>query len=151
MRQVLKWINPLANLFGFYTAYTLTVPEFIGVTQSDNLRETLLRQGYEPPPKLWIIPLSAAKTHPVTGDIHAWTLRQIDSDSPRHQYHIHVFTTDTGLSVASHYELRPDLKRIAGETHKERMDRLRTHYRPVWGDEYIRGKAPDSLTSELYQ
>jgi len=62
------------------------------------------------------------------------------------------------LAIATHYELRPDLRKLAGETHGDRVARLRTHYRPMWGDDYVRGKTcgkleevlrPSSATGEL--
>jgi hypothetical protein len=43
--------------------------------------------------------------------------------------------------IFSHYEYRPDFTRVGDESTSDMIARLRTHYRPEWGDSYIRGKA----------
>ena len=142
-------MNPIANRYGFYTSYELTEPEFIGIAKSRHLRKKLERDGWTRPPTIAGIPLSAVKTHPDTGQPHNWTLRYPDPDRPRQQYHLHAFKTSQGTEVACHYELRPDLKMLEGESPQDRRDRLTTHYRPKWGEDYIRGKHPEAIQSYL--
>jgi hypothetical protein len=49
------------------------------------------------------------------------------------------------LHAYSHYEFRPDFKRVGDETTGEMINRLRTHYRPEYGDDYVQGKADPTL------
>ena len=142
-------LNPLAKRLGFYTAYKITTKEFIGLAEWPNLDCRLRSLGYIRPPTVACIPLSAAKTHPVTGSIHDLTLRKVDPNDNRRQYHVHAFRMDSMAAIASHYELRPDLCKLAGETHEQRKQRLATHYRPVWGSDYIRGSRCDRIDTIL--
>ena len=149
MKRLAKWLNPLAKRLGLYTSYELTPKEFVGVADRRCIASRLRARGYRSPPRVAGIPLSAAKTHPVTGAIHDLTLRKPDPQDHARQYHIHGFRFDSMLAIATHYELRPDLCKLPGETHGDRVARLRTHYRPVWGDDYVRGKTCGKLEEVL--
>jgi hypothetical protein len=144
-----KALNPLANRFGFYTAYQLSTKEFIGIAKWDGLATRLEEIGYEPPPRIGCIPLSAAKTHPVTGATHNLTMRKLDPQDNTRQYHVHAFRMDTVAAIASHYELRPDLMRLPEESSQERKERLETHYRPIWGEDYLRGEKCEDIQQVL--
>jgi hypothetical protein len=149
VKRLAKAINPLAKRLGFYTAYQLHPKEFVGVADRRCLRKRLHARGYNRPPRIGCIPLSATKTHPVTGAIHDFTMRKPDPEDNRLQFHIHGFRFDSVVAIASHHELRPDLRRLAGESPADRKQRLKTHYRPVWGDDYIRGKTCQLLEEVL--
>jgi len=166
---LLKQLDPIARKIGFYTSYELDESEYIGSVDintenvfeaSENLRppfvmerdfyRTLETNGYEKPPTFAGIPLAAAKEHPETGRVHDVSLRKIDEDNPRMQYHIHYWIERSGkgakAEIYSHYEYRPDFARVADETTGEMIERLRTHYRPDYTNgEYIQGKADPTL------
>lgn len=64
--------------------------------------------------------------------------RIVDEWAPEEcQYHLHLFDVDGVLEVYSHYEVRPDLLRPSPS-----IERLRTHYRPEYGEDYVKGLAP---------
>lgn len=138
-------LDPLARLFGYYTAYSLSSPEYVG-TLKQSIPEThnyLKHNAYQPQR------LSAAKRHPDHGRLHDLSLRYIPSTHPdgalgtplaqefdpeECQFHVHIFRTAEGVDVFSHYESRPDLMRP-----NISRKRLRTHYRPTWDETYLRG------------
>lgn len=137
--------NPIARRFNQYTAYTIRDSERIGVKQEDlsETREYLRTQGYEPQI------LSAAKMHPETAQPHDLSYRRVPDShppgasdklieekfSPREcQFHVHAFSVDGQMHLFSHYEARPDLWSPTVD-----ISRLQTHYRPDYGQEYIRG------------
>ena len=145
MKKLLVKADPIARRFGFYTAYEIPEKEYVGSAWFPlgvhDVRKYLLNNGYE---ELKL--LEAAKFHPKTGDVHTYSARKVDSEIPRWQYHAHVWNRDgDNIEVFSHYELRPDLRRINGESWNQMYDRLREHYRPDWGETYIRGKACDDV------
>ena len=144
----LKKLDPIARKIGFYTSYTLDEAEYIGDGKLAIVRQ-LREGGYETPPTFAGIPLAAAKEHPETGRVHDVSLRKVDEDNPRMQYHIHYWIERTGdeaeVEIYSHYEFRPDFKPVGEETTGEMIERLRTHYRPVYGDDYVQGKADESV------
>lgn len=145
-------IDPLVRPFDLYTAYPLSEKERIGTTPTgpkgvDRARRRLRDRGYEPQY------LSAAKRHPRTGQLHDLSFRRVPHEHPFEilkpdaeafaiqswrpaecQYHVHVFDLGDVLDWFSHYELRPDF-------FKPDLDvvRLTTHYRPRYGEEYLRG------------
>lgn len=96
----------------------------------------LIREGYEPTPTLGPIPLEAAKTRRGDTRTHDISLRRIDPDNPRRQWHLHGWIESDGLNLHSHYEYRPDLRPVAGETWGEAIDRAREHLKPSWGTEW---------------
>mgnify|MGYP000320657533 FL=1 len=139
-----KRFDPLARRFGFYLSYTISEEEFIG-TLSPGWVSTLKANGYEPSPRIMGIKLEAAKIHPETGAVHDFSLRKVDPENPKYQYHAHMWTRSDGLArVAVHYEARPDVRRIGDESLSDAKQRLQTHYRPE-GDEYLKGVADDTL------
>ncbi len=138
-------VNPIARRFNQYTAYTIRDPERIGAIQEDvpGTREYLRACGYEPQF------LSAAKKHPQTGQPHDLSYRRVPDSHPpgtgdkliaenfrpqECQFHVHAFHVADQMQLFSHYEARPDL--LSPEVD---ISRLRTHYRPEYGQEYIRG------------
>jgi len=154
LNSLLAALNPLAERAGLYTAYELTPEERIGVVEDTTVPRTvrLLRsRGYETSPTFAGIPLQAAKLHPEAGEVHQASLRRIDPQNPRRQYHVHLWATWDGTEIFSHWEYRPDFTRVGQEAYSDMRFRLKTHYRPDWDtDDYERGKADDyvrSLTS----
>lgn len=146
MKHWLVAIDPLVRRFGLYTSYKISKDEYVGQIASDSPRNDLEAIGYEPSPTVGGVPLQAAKTHHETGDVHDLSLRKVDPENERMQYHVHVWDDE----VYSHHEYRPDFQRVADESHTDRIERLKTHYRPEWDtDEYTRGKACDELLSAL--
>lgn len=138
-------VNPLARRLGLYTAYPLGTPEHIGTVEQsmDEARSFLDHCGYEPQ---W---LSAAKRHPRTDQLHDLSYRRVPNQHPSEatgtrlarefepqecQYHTHWFHDLEGIEVFSHYELRPDFWRPTLS-----LIRLRKHYRPAYGTEYLLG------------
>jgi len=121
-----------------YYAYELEKAERVKTVPNtlDAIEGWLTRRGYEQPPRLAGIPLEAAKTHPETGQVHDKSLRRVDPDNPTRQWHIHLFEVDGVVEVFSHYELRPDVRRVAGESLTDAYGRLQEHLRPSWGSEW---------------
>ncbi len=111
-----------------YRAYELPAREHVGsVDQSVvQVRQHLVELGYE------FGYLSALKYHWEKGAPDSGSYRRVDPAHPRWQWHVHLFELGNTVDVASHYEYRPDLRCVAGETHPERVQRLREHYRPTW-------------------
>ena len=140
-----------------YLAYDLEA-ERVGVAPSHlsvhEVREWLQSRGYGRSPRVGPIPLEAAKRHPETGETHDLALRKvgeagddrhaaaIKADDPRHtQYHVHGFERDGRVELHSHFEWRPDARRLPGEGLTDVYERLRSHYRPssYGGGAYLRG------------
>lgn len=120
-----------------YVAYPLHALEYIGKSSKsvDALWSDLQELGYS------IGYLSALKYH-WDGDVpDCGSYRRIDPANERWQWHVHLFENGDGVELASHYEFRPDLRRVASETHNERMERLREHYRPKWSTRYDEDEA----------
>jgi hypothetical protein len=140
--ELLKAIDPLARKVGLYTSYQLSQKEYVGLFEAPI--SELKAAGYEHPPTFAGIGLEAAKQHPLNQSVHDVSLRKVDPNNPRMQYHIHIWDYRP-KELYSHYEFRPDLKVLAGETLSEAIERLRTHYRPEWGESYIRGKADQTV------
>jgi len=139
--------GPLRRLSGgrLYYAYELEKAERVGAVDSaywgsDYSRRVFIDHlksgGYERPPTFGGIPLEAAKTHPDTRQVHDLSLRRVDPDNPRRQWHIHLFEVDGVVMVFSHYELRPDFGRVGKESWREAYERLKEHKRPSWGSEW---------------
>lgn len=137
--------NPIARLFGYYTAYPLDPNEYLGTADLtlDSALSILWRYGYQPQ---W---LSAAKRHPETNRLHDASYRRVPNEHPKAaagrrlvtdfepkqcQFHVHLFELEDGVEFYSHYEARPDFVRPDIS-----LGRLRTHYRPQWGETYLQG------------
>jgi hypothetical protein len=135
-----------------YTAYRIGPDERVGrVSGSVDAARSLLRDsGYEPQH------LSAAKARPSAttpfddDDLHALSYRRIPTEHPDEwaredwrpdqcQYHVHAFERADGTDLFSHYELRPHLLPLRDESVTTALRRLRTHYRPEYGRDYLRG------------
>ena len=145
MKDLLVRLDPYLRKVNLYSAYTLSEDEFIGnaktVTDDYYIVYELKERGYEE-----LSLLEAAKKHPETGEVHHDSFRRVDPESPRWQWHIHLWGTDGAYAeVYSHYELRPDFRLIGDESVSEAIERLRTHYRPNHGEEYLRGVACDDV------
>lgn len=168
MKNLLVWIDPIARKAGFYTSYELDEEEYIGdipvstdnvFKDSENLRPPFVmlndvidhleyKAGYELPPKFVGIRLEAAKTHPETGDVHDVSLRKLDPEDNRRQWHIHLWyrREKDAMEVWSHKEYAPDFERLEDESYGDMIERLRTHYSPDWStDEYQKGVACDDV------
>lgn len=145
-QHALPIVDDLLEPLGLYAAYELGEREFVGDVWlplgAYDAEQYLLENGYEPST------LAALKYHPETGEPDDASLRRVDPESPRWQWHVHLFEQGSGfVNIFSHYELRPDLGAVDDETLAERYERLREHYRPTWGMEqrddvtYILGAA----------
>lgn len=143
------WADPYLRRVGLYSAYQLSREEYIGKA-GRHIRDWLERE-YDTPRTVAGVPLEAAKYHWQTGQVHDFSVRKVDRAAPRHQWHIHGFDiADNGIySLASHYELRPDLRVLDGEDIGDAVARLRTHYSPQWGADYLRGEAPAGLLAKV--
>ena len=136
--------GPLRKATGLYTAAQLRPRELVAVRQ-EPLAETiawLKDEGYR------ANPLAAAKYHPAphTAVDHG-SYRYVPTEHPdldrkivdewepnQCQYHVHVWPNTDGIEVYSHYEVRPDFLRPRPSLH-----RLRSHYRPEYGETFIMG------------
>ncbi len=149
LKQLKKQLNPAAQKFGLYSAYALDESEHIGSIPFERAME-LEDNGYETPPTVGGIQLTAAKLHPETGQVHDATFRKVDSDNPRWQWHIHLWDCMCMgyFEIFSHYEMRPDFERIDGEDTAEMLGRLQIHYRPEYNQEYYPGRA-DPVVQDL--
>lgn len=150
-------VQPVVAPYNLYTAYPLTEKELVATiaTDTSRLRSFLRTRGYEPQY------LSAAKRHPATRRLHDLSYRRVPDEHPPAvegaaleawppsacQYHVHAFEMSERMaegifSVASHYELKPDLLPLD-------LERLEIHYGPRYGQEYLRGitdlTVPDTL------
>jgi len=130
-------------MVGLYSSYQLSKDEFIGRLER-GWKETLEANGYEPSPTFMGISLEAAKTHPESGEAHDYSLRKVDPESPRWHFHAHFWITGHHTAAFSHYEMRPDIAILEGESLSDAKQRLSTHYRPE-GDEYLKGVADETL------
>jgi len=138
-------LDPLARRLGGYLAYTLDESEFIGQASKQAVRELEFFKWEEPPTTVGIS-LEAAKKHPETGRVHSHSLRKVNQNDPRWQYHLHTWPVNGEMySLACHEELRPDFTLIEGETLVDAKTRLERHFRPVYGTDYFRGKAPNEV------
>lgn len=141
-------VDPIVRPYNLYSAYPLDEREHIGAMVGDveAARELLVDEGYEPQY------LSAAKRHLETDQLHDLSYRRVPSEHPAAaagtrltstfepaecQHHIHVFDLGDVLGWFIHYEARPDFLEPSVS-----IERLQTHYRPVWGQDYLLGN-PD--------
>lgn len=145
MNGLLERIDPIARKFGLYTSYELSEKEYVGDANPSTVVETLQEAGYEAPPTFLGVPLAASKTHPETKTTHDVTLRKINPKRPRSQWHIHIWFIEDTAEVFSHYEYRPDIEPIAGESWIDMKSRLKTHFKPEWGTDYLRGVSSEAV------
>ena len=146
--KTLKRLDPLARRLGFYTAYTLSEAEFIGNVETGDTDELVTRLrhiGYEESPTFMGVTLEAAKLSPTEAEPHDYAFRKVAPSNRRKQYHIHIWYGGEQSAVFSHREYRPDVRPVGGESLREMYDRLQTHYRPEYGEDYEQGKACDEL------
>lgn len=144
--RILPYADIPLDKIGLYTQYTLPKKERIGsyTGELDDLIDGLHNVGYE------YNALSASKSHPEKNILDVGSYRRIPEEHPdidinarildwsphETQYHIHVFELEENIEIFSHYELIPDVL-----TTQLSVERLRTHYKPAWGSEYILGLA----------
>jgi hypothetical protein len=131
-RRLLPVLDRVLGSVGLYAAYELHPEEFVGAIRLprgvDAVREYLLERGYERSR------LAALKHHPETAATEDASLRRVDPDRPRRQWHVHLFARGDGVvELFSHYEYRPDPRPLADESARQCLERLREHYRPEWG------------------
>lgn len=137
----------LVRPLGFYTAYSIGDEQLARLDDVDAQIALLSFKiaGFE---ETWLAALkyrsTARRSHDyaslryVPEEHPAVDARIVDEWEPAEcQYHVHLFVVDGALEVYSHYEVRPDLLRPSPS-----IDRLRTHYRPVYGEDYVKGLAP---------
>lgn len=166
--ELLKRLDPIARRFGLYTSYTLDESEFVGSVEVDtrnvfkdpeNMNPPFVMEGdffhflewkgYERNPTFAGVSLVAAKQHPETGRVHDVSLRKIDPENERKQYHLHYWLEGTKAQIAVHREYRPDFKPVTDESLSEMIERLKTHYRPTYGVDYERGVMCEDLKALL--
>ena len=120
----------------FYAAYQLDEAEIVATVPKPPrvVRRDLVDGGPYERTSL----LSAAKYHPREGDrVDVASLRRVDPDDARRQFHVHLFDEGAGETlICSHLEYRPDLRPVGGERLPEAVDRLREHYKPSWGSRW---------------
>lgn len=145
-QRVFPHFNGLAHRGHSYTAYELDEEEFIGRAPRFDPSDL----GYERNH------LAAVKYHPKTGATDDGSWRRVDPDHPRWQWHVHVWWDSDMGEVFSHYEYRPDLRRIGDESVWDLHQRLRDHHTPTWDrpDEqgtpnYFRGAACERILATL--
>ena len=156
LKQLKKRLNPVAQKVGLYTAYRLDESEYVGAAHSAwSAKAQIEDSDYESPPNVAGIQLSAAKEHPHWDELYDLTYRKVDPDNPRWQWHIHLWLcgseykdVNVYYEIFSHYEMRPDFKKIDGEDTAEMLGRLQIHYRPEYGTDYYQGKA-DPVVQDL--
>lgn len=129
-QQFLAEIDPAARMVGAYTAYALEWEEYVGTVARADPVPRLEDQGYQ------VNPLSAAKYHPETGELDDRSLRRVDPDAPRWQWHIHLWEREARTQLFSHYEYRPDPRRIGGESITDMNQRIWAHYDAKWDTRY---------------
>jgi hypothetical protein len=152
-QQTLKaMLDPLARKSGLYLSYELDEKEFVGsiVLESRVVATNLKSKGYTETPNIAGIHLQASKEHPETNALHEYSLRRIDPKNRRKQYHVHLFTHHGKTEIFSHHEYRPDLRVLQSERITGAIQRLQTHYRPTWGQDYHRGMY-DTPVGELVE
>jgi hypothetical protein len=170
MKRLLSTIDPYLRKIGLYSSYTLSKEEFVGTVEintsnvfQDTMNPPFVMEhdfyrrlecfGYEKPPTFLGVPLIAAKKHPETARIHDVSLRKVDIENTRKQYHLHYWleSLDDGYEaeIAVHREYRPDITILEGETLAQAKNRLETHYRPAYGTNYEKGKLDSDLESLL--
>lgn len=121
-----------------YAVYQLDEEEYIGTVDAD-LRETIdyLKQcGYE------YQTLAAKKLHPETERSDDGSYRRLDPDDSDKQWHVHLWETDDGVEVYSHYEYKPELWGPVDE------HRVAEHYRPD-DNTYIEGQHAEDVKQLL--
>jgi hypothetical protein len=154
--RLLSALDPYARRVGLYTAYRLTEPERLGAVAEPGgvagVARRLRDRGYGPQ---W---LAAAKRHPADADrVAVGSYRRVPARHPDVdarlvddwrpvdcQFHVHPFPDGDGVDLYGHYELRPDLLAPRADP-----ARLRTHYRPTWGETYLRGVLDPRLADAL--
>lgn len=151
---LLPYLDIPLQKIGMYSQYRLSENERIGYYDSGltSLIERLEDLGYE------YKTLSASKLHPKRDISDSGSYRRIPEEHPdinedakilnwspkSTQYHVHLFEVDDTIEVFSHYELMPDVL-----TKSVSINRLKTHYRPVWESEYIEGIAESEIQTLL--
>lgn len=117
---------PTDSLYG---AYQVDMAEYIGTLDSDlsTAIDYLKQHGYT------YQVLSAEKYHPDTGAADDGSYRLLDPDDTDKQWHVHLWETDDGVQLFSHYEYKPEFWAPIDES------RVAEHYRPD-SDAYIQGQ-----------
>lgn len=117
-----------------YAVYQLDEDEYIGTVDADlDETETYLKQngyGYQM--------LAAKKLHPEDERSDDGSYRRLDPDDSDKQWHVHLWNTDDGVEVYSHYEYKPELWGPVDES------RVAEHYRPD-DNTYIEGQHAEDV------
>ena len=144
IRVAIGRLDPLARRLGHYTAYQLDEREYVGTYEGD-IRSVLREIGYVR------YNLAALKYHWNESDnADDGSFRKVDPENPRWQWHVHIWRVDGhSWAVASHYEYRSDIIPVSDETPSEAIERVRLHYRPTWGENYLLGETCDELPGLL--
>ena len=144
-------VDRLLEPVGMYATYELTDAEFVTHVRdldAADVARILRGNGYES-----VSLLAALKKEPGGPRYDSASLRRVDPRNRRRQYHVHLFDGASGTAVYSHYEYRPDLAPVAGESLRDAVTRLREHYKPTWGREwgdgvtYVLGRTDDVVGS----
>jgi hypothetical protein len=148
--NILPVVDKVAHPLGLYSMYRLGIAEKIGATsrESDEVVEDIKSVGFE------YNGLSAIKKHPARDILDSGSYRLVPDNHPEVrgariteefepnecQYHLHLFEINNLVEYFIHYETRPDIFSPSFS-----KDRLETHYRPEYGQDYIKGAKPDEL------
>lgn len=115
-----------------YSQYDLTEAEYVRtVHESPAVVEKRLKmRGYED--SGWTAAVKGLENYDM---LERASLRHT---AGRWQYHVHLFGARS-TRVYSHYEMRPDLRPLPGESLSEMKARLQEHLHPSWGRELEEG------------
>jgi hypothetical protein len=147
--KLLPALDKVADPLGLYTMYRLSNEERMGSKRASLKRaeREVKDQGFKP------TNISATKRHPIEDITDSGSYRKVANTHPSSesrivnnwepeecQYHLHLFDMGDKIEYLMHYELRPDLFSPSIS-----LERLRTHYKPEWGEDYLMGVKPPSF------
>lgn len=86
---------------------------------------------------------AATKLHPDRDEPDQGSYRRLDPDDPAKQWHVHLWETDSGVDVFSHYEYKPE------PWNPWDVERVSEHYRADYGRTYIEGQHSEGVKALL--
>lgn len=122
-----------------YAQYRLDDAEFVGRLDGDlNDAEAALEEA-----RYTYQFFAAKKIHPDRDAADDGSYRCLNPDDPARQWHVHLWETDSGVEVFSHYEYKPE---PWGPWEGERVAE---HYRAEYGETYIEGQHSETVKTML--
>lgn len=150
--NVLPHVDRAISPLGLYAMYRLSYKEIVAEKlecSMDEVIHNLKDLGFQ------YHGISAAKLHPTVEKVDSCSYRLVPDEHPdtsarivkewepeECQYHIHIFDMREFIHMFCHYELRHDI--FAPSIN---LERTKKHYRPEYGENYLRGVYPDSISS----